>query len=88
MAKKKKPNPRRVPMTNEERLRQEHARALTAAWSIFFTVLLDKEGYDLMRIKRVWQECEYLSESISAGRVNIADLRRVLIEEYGINLSD
>ena len=86
MAKKK--NPKRKPMTNAERLQQEHARALTAAWSIFFTVLLDKEGYDLLRIKRVWQECEYLSDSIAQGRVNVADLRKVLVEEYGINLGD
>lgn len=86
MAKKK--NPHRKPVSNAERLAREHDRALTAAWSIFFTVLLDKEGYDMLRIKRVWQECEYLSESIAQGRVNVADLRKVLVEEYGINLSD
>ena len=88
MAKKKKKNPRNKPMSSEERLAREHDRALNTAWSIFFTVLLDKEGYDMLRIKRVWQECEYLSDSIAKGRVNVAELRRVLVDEYGINLTD
>lgn len=88
MAKSKKLNPNRVPMSNEERLQRERGRAITTAWSIFFTVLLDKEGYTLERLRRVWMECEYLSDSIAKGLVNVADLRKVLVDEYGINLKD
>ena len=87
MAKNKKPNPRRVPMSNAERVSAAREHALCTAWAIFFTVLADKEGYEIEDMQRVWKACEYLSDSIKSGRVNVPDLRRVLIDEYGIDLA-
>lgn len=86
MAKRKKPNPRNVPMTKAEREREIRVHAFITAWAIFFTVLADKEGYDTEGMQRVYKACEYLSDSINSGRVNVPDLRRVLSDEYGIEL--
>lgn len=87
--KKKKVNPRKVPATKADVERaKEKARdeALTLAWSILFTVLRDKEGYEGEDLKRAWLEVEYLSDSIIKGYVNCADLRNALKEEEGICL--
>lgn len=86
MAKRKKPNPRSVPMSTAERERDIRVHALCTAWAIFFTVLADKEGYDTEGMQRVYKACEYLSDSISSGRVNVPELRRVLNDEYGIEI--
>lgn len=50
------------------------------------TVLVDKEGYDQEGIERVWKHVEKLSEMISEGIVNVADLKKVLQDEMGIYL--
>lgn len=86
MSSKKKVNPNRVPMTAEDRIKRDRDRALVMAWTIMFTVLCDKEGYDSQSLKRVRDSCEYLAQSVAQGRVNVTDMRRVLVEEYGINL--
>lgn len=87
--KKKKVNPRRQPatMADVNRAKAEaQDRALTAAWSIFFTVLRDKEGYDLDGLRRVWGDVEYLSDSIAKGYCTVTDLREILMLEEGVNL--
>lgn len=87
---KKRVNPRRRPATQAdvERAKQEaQDRALKAAWSIFFTVLRDKEGYTLEDLRRCWSEVEDLSDSIAKGYCTIADLREILVLEEGVQLT-
>lgn len=87
MAKSKKKNPARKPVTKVELENRVRASAMKTAWAIFFTVLFDKEGHTAEDMQRIWKECEYLSDSIAQGRVNIADLQRMLADEYGVRLN-
>lgn len=85
----KKINPRRRPVSQADVERAKSSAidvAITVAWAIFFTVLRDKEGFDNAALQRVWEEVNYLSESISRGFVNVNDLRRALEDEAGIVL--
>lgn len=88
--KKKRTNPRKQPATMADIKKAKHQAqdvAINLAWSIFFTVLRDKEGYeDLEDLKRVWRECEELSDSIAKGYCNVTDLRHILKEEAGASL--
>lgn len=61
-------------------------RAVDTTVAIFLTVLCDKEHADAEIIRRVWGEVNTLSDSIREGRVNVADLRRVLWTEYDIKI--
>jgi len=86
---KKKTNPRRQPVTMAEVKRAKsdaEDRALRAAWSIFFTVLRDKEGLTLDDLRRVWGEVEDLSDSIAKGYCTVSDLREILKLEEGVCL--
>ena len=86
--KKKRVNPRRKPATQadvEKAKRQAQDIAITSAWAIFFSVLRDKEGYGYKRLRRVWDEVNYLSDSIDKGYVKLDDLVNELAE-YGITL--
>ena len=86
---KKKTNPRRQPVTMAEVKRAKtdaEDRALRAAWSIFFTVLRDKEGLTLDDLRRVWSEVEDLSDSIAKGYCTVSDLREILKLEEGVCL--
>ena len=87
--KNKKTNPRRQPVTMADIKRAKsdaEDRALKAAWSIFFTVLRDKEGYALDDLRRTWGEVEDLSDSIAKGYCTVSDLREILRLEEGVNL--
>lgn len=89
--KKKKTNPNRQPVTKADvnrAKRKAQENALKAAWSIFFTVLRDKEGYDLEGLQRIWGEVEDLSDSIAKGYCTVSDLREILKLEEGVRLSD
>ena len=86
---KKKTNPRRQPVTMAEVKRAKadaEDQALRAAWSIFFTVLRDKEGYTLDDLRRVWSKVEDLSDSIAKGYCTVSDLREILKLEEGVCL--
>ena len=88
--KKKRTNPNRQPVTMAEVKRAKADAedcALRAAWSIFFTVLRDKEGYTLEDLRRAWKEVEDLSDSIAKGYCTIADLREILKLEEGVCLA-
>ena len=87
--KKKKVNPRRQPATMADVKRaKNHAqeKSLETAWSIFFTVLRDKEGYDLEGLQRVWGHVDDLSDSIAKGYCTVGDLREILKLEEGVYL--
>jgi len=87
--KKKKVNPRRQPVTMADVKRAKgdaEDRALTAAWSIFFTVLRDKRGFNLDELRETWEDVESLSESIAKGYCTVSDLREILKLEEGVHL--
>lgn len=83
---KYKSNPRRRPATEADvarAKRQATDDAVRMAWSIFFTVLSDKEGYDLDGLRRVCGHVEALSDSIARGYCSVRDLREILRDEVG-----
>lgn len=87
MAKNKRTNPRKRPATMADIKKaktQALDEALNLAWSIFFMVLADKEGYTVEDMQRVWKHCEDLSDSIVQGYVTVRDLRETLHEENGM----
>jgi hypothetical protein len=47
--------------------------------------LRDKEGFGEKRLRRVWEEVNYLSDSIAQGYVKLSDLVAEL-KDYGIIL--
>ena len=86
---KKKVNPRRRPATQADvqmAKQKGQEEAIKLAWSILFTVLRDKEGYDLEGLQRVWKEVDDLSDSIAKGYCTVTDLRDVLKQEIGANI--
>jgi hypothetical protein len=86
----KKVNPSRRPASQADVERAKKAamdEAIILAWSILFTVLRDKEGYDLDGLRRVWDEVDSLSDSIAKGYCTVTDLRDVLKQEIGVNLT-
>ena len=90
MGKGKKINPRRKPATQADVNKAKKAatdEAVTLAWSILFTVLRDKEGMGIDDLKRIWKEVDDLSDSVVQGYVSVADLRNVLKEELGVELT-
>lgn len=86
--KKKRVNPRRKPATQadvEKAKRQAQTHAINMVWAVFFTALRDKEGYGYTRLRRVWDEVNYISDSIDKGYVKLDDLVNELAK-YGITL--
>ena len=81
---KNKVNPRRVPVSQAEVNRAKKdatTNAIHYVWSLFFTVLRDKEGYDIEGLKRVWAEVEDLTDSVM--NCTITDLKHILKTEAG-----
>lgn len=88
MAKKKKVNPRRRPATLadvEKAKRQAQTHTINMVWAVFFTALRDKERFGYKRLRRVWDEVNYISDSIDKGYINIDDLVNEL-KEHDITL--
>jgi hypothetical protein len=84
----KRTNPRTRPATQADVNKAWERGVLDGvsnASAIFLTVLVDKfNGAD--HVADVWNEINKLSEEVKEGRVTFADLRRVLLEEYGIEV--
>ena len=81
-----KKNPRTIPATQADVKRAWEKGVLDGvgnASAIFLTVLVDKFG-GADHVKDVWLEINKLSEEVKERRVSVADLRRVLSEEYNI----
>jgi len=86
---KKKINPRKRPasMADVEKAKKDATgEAISLSIALFLTVMVDKYGFDADTLKSVWNDINKLSQEVSEGRVNLHDLKQVLIEEYGIEL--
>ena len=84
-----KVNPRRRPVTQEDVKKAAKSgveQAVTSTQAIFFTILMDKEGWDKEKLQEFWRKIQNLADEILEGRVSIADLKRVLREEAEINI--
>ena len=83
-----RPNPRKIPRTQADVDRAWEKGVLDGvsnASAIFLSVLCDKfNGGDY--IGQVWEEINKLSEEVKERRVSVADLRRVLLDEYGVEV--
>ena len=91
MSKKKKINPQKRPATQADIQRAKKKAtndAIGVAWAIFFTVMRDKEGYGIKRLRRVWDHVNDLSDSIARGYVSVDDLKKALADEAGITLGE
>ena len=89
MKKKKKTNPNRQPVTMADinRAKQKATSELMEyVWSIFFTVLRDKENFSQEDLQRVWLEVEDLTDSISKGYCTVGDIKHILKLEEGVIL--
>lgn len=51
---------------------------------IFLSVMRDKEGYGVKRLKRLYDRIQDLVDSFNRGYVSIYDLKKTLEEESGI----
>ena len=84
---KRKINPRRRPasMADMERAKDKaRTETVRTSWSVFFTVLRDKEGMSNEDLGRIYAEVEALSDSVIRGYCSISDLRNTLRREAGI----
>lgn len=87
MANRKNVNPRKQPATQAdvERARaQGRQQGVLDCAVIMFTVLRDKEGFEVEDLQRFWSEIGDLSESIVNGYASVADMKNVLKEEAGL----
>lgn len=85
----KKVNPRKRPASEADVKRaweQGVNDGVTNAMAIVLTVLVDKfNGAEYIR--DVWREVQKLSEEVGERRVSVTDLRRVLLDEYEIEVA-
>lgn len=76
----------KVPLSATEALIQGRNQGTTLAMAIMFTALLDGGYLQPEDMAGAWDKVNYLSDSIARGYVNAADMRKTLLEEYGIKL--
>ena len=84
-----KTNPKKIPRTQADCKKAfengvKNGSDVTSV--IFLTVLLDKFGFDQAKIMRCYHAVMKLSEEIVEKRVSIADLTKVLLDEYEIRV--
>ncbi|MBQ1756086.1 MAG: hypothetical protein IIZ96_05035 [Oscillospiraceae bacterium] len=83
-----KNNPRRRPATEADVIKAWERGVLAGvsnASAIFLMVLVDKFNGEEM-VADVWREIVKLSDEVKERRVSVADLRRALREEYGVEV--
>jgi predicted ferric reductase len=86
MAKKKNPVVH-LKQSDVKKMKEEATNAgLKYAVLLFFTVMRDKEGYGIKRLKRIFDETTELADSINKGYVKWQDLEKVLEDEADIKL--
>ena len=84
MSKKKNPVVH-LKQSDVKRMKEDATNeALKGAMILFFTVMRDKEGYGIKRLKRLYNEITDLAGSMKEGYIKMADLEKVLLEEANI----
>ena len=76
----------KVPLNADEARKRGRNEGLSLAMAIMFTALLDGGYLQPEDMPGAWDKVNYLSDSIAKGYVNAADMRKTLLEEYGIRL--
>lgn len=82
-------NPRRKPATQadvKKAKRDAIEQAVIYAWAIMFTALRDKFGWGGIRLRRLWDAVNGLSDGIGQGYIKAEDLIKTLKDEAGITL--
>ena len=84
MSKKKNPVVH-LKQSDVKRIKEEATNeGLKGALILIFTVMRDKEGYGIKRLKRLFNEITDLADSLKHGYVKMEDLEKVLFEEANI----
>ena len=85
MAKSKKINPKRKPLSwaDANKIRDE---CIHLAMAIFLMVLKDDFDFNMDQIQHAWNRLDKLSKEAAEGRINLSDLVDTLREEYGVDL--
>lgn len=84
--KKKKSNPRLHPVTMLDVKRAKKQAEETAIEHFVYILmysLVDNLGYTSQQIEEIGDSLNYTCDSIVKGYVNIADIKKVIAEEYG-----
>ena len=72
-------------MADVERAKDKaRTETVRTSWSVFSTVLRDKESMSNEDLGRIYAEVEALSDSVIQGYCSISDLRDTLRRETGI----
>lgn len=86
---RKKINPRRKPATQadvEKAKADAVEQSVTYAWAIMFRAIRDEFGFGKIRLRRLWDKVNYISDSIEKGYININDVIKSLKDEDEIVL--
>lgn len=88
MSKKKKNPVVNMRASEVRKLKADCTRdAIEAMMAIFLTVMHDKEGYGLTRLRRLHKKINDYAELVSQGYVTIEKLKKALLEEMGIKIT-
>jgi len=85
MAKKKKVNPNRIPVTQAD-INRAKDQAMTLAMerilNLVLFILIDKHDAPKDDIQQLAREIDYYADSIREGRLTWKDVERVVRDEY------
>ena len=87
MAKKKNPI---IPMRASEirKLKADCTQdAIEAILAVVLTVMHDKEGYGMTRLKRLHREINEYAELLAEGYVTVEKLKKALLDELNIKIT-
>ena len=84
MSKKKNPCVH-IKASDVKRMKEDATNeGLKGALVMFFTVMRDKHGYGIKRLKRIFDEMTDLADSMQKGYVKMEDLEKALADEADI----
>lgn len=84
---KKKTNPRRLPVSQADLLKAKKEavnEATTSAFAMVFMTLRDKEDCSNEDLQRIWNEVNDIAECVVTGRIDVKDCLKTLKDEAGI----
>ena len=84
---KKKKSPNSILATRadvEKARRAAKEEAADAAMAMMFSALIDKMGWDLDKIRELWNHIQSIDRDLREKRVTVSDLKDALKQETGI----